>query len=168
MNYILKEKISDKKNNISKSTLLLSVMFFIVAVYFIFLGFYSEKQYILTGVVLFLISALLAYISNYYKLWLELEYSDYKIKLYKNNGRKKIIIKEIESNEVILVKKHDLIYNKNEKYADGKIAISKNCLVFTEGGEDTFLIINTDKKTYGFNLDSYFEFLINKNKVEED
>ena len=60
MNYILKEKISDKKNNISKSTLLLSVMFFIVAVYFIFLGFYSEKQYIITGVVLFLISALLA------------------------------------------------------------------------------------------------------------
>ncbi len=169
MSYVLKEKINDKKTNISKSTLLLAVLFFIVGVYFVFLGFYSEKQYIITGILLIIIGSILAYISNYYKLWLELEYSNNKIRLYKNNGSKKRIIKEMESEEVILVKKCDLIYNKkNDDIDDGKIVVSRNCLAFTESGSDNFLIIKTDKKIYGFNLDTYFEFLIDKNKIKEE
>lgn len=165
--YTIKEKPDDKKVSIYKAALLLSVMFFVVGVYFTALGFYSEKHYFVTGGFLLVIFLICLYFVNYYKLTAELEYSDGTVTLYKNSGSRKKIIKALPSSDIVLVKKENLIYNKkvgSENPSGDKIVVSKNRIIYTEDGGENFAIIKTDKKVFAFNLDSYFEFLLKSNE----
>ena len=120
----------------------------VVGIYFFSLGFFSDRYYILVGVLIFIFGIIIYCFGNFFIKIYELVIYDSIIKLNTvSRSFKRRTIYEAAINDVVLAKKQDIIYNKKAK------------ILNRENGGEFFAVLGKYNNLY-FNLDEYAVYLI--------